>query len=212
MEIYEKKEFSESSNRFNCPIVTGYGEVLRSTRSDAGNPPVPFDTPAVNFDDLKLLKKACHKYCSGLGASRAVFLKAFDSALRAQTEFKESTVRRNQEILRKSEDKSRLAVLVASHPYHIDNLIHQQVSQTLADFGVDVVNEEIMSDAADDPFDEYCTISQWQYLNRVLKAASWATQRQRKIGFIQLNSFGCGPDSFIMDEVADLARQLRMPY
>lgn len=212
MVVYEKKEFSESSNSFNCPIVTGYGEVLRSTRSDAGNPPVPFDTPAVNFDDLKLLKKACHKYCSGLGASRAVFLKAFDSALRAQTEFKESTVRRNQEILRKSEDKSRLAVLVASHPYHIDNLIHQQVSQTLADFGVDVVNEEIMSDAADDPFDEYCTISQWQYLNRVLKAASWATQRQRKIGFIQLNSFGCGPDSFIMDEVADLARQLGMPY
>lgn len=212
MVVYEKKEFSDSSNSFNCPIVTGYGEVLRSTLANAGREPVPFDTPTVNFDDLKLLKKTCRKYCVGLGASRAAFSKAFAAALRAQGEFKESTVRRNREILEKSEGGGRLAVLVASHPYHIDNMIHQQVSQTLADFGVDVVNEETALDGADGGFDEYCTISQWQYPNRVLKAAQWAARRQRKIGFIQLNSFGCGPDSFIMDEVAGLAKRSGMPY
>ena len=57
MVVYEKKEFSDSSNSFNCPIVTGYGEVLRSTLANAGRGPVQFDTPTVNFDDLKLLKK-----------------------------------------------------------------------------------------------------------------------------------------------------------
>lgn len=193
MVVYEKKEFSDSSNSFNCPIVTGYGEVLRSTLANARRGPVQFDTPTVNFDDLKLLKKTCRKYCVGLGASRLAFSQAFEAALRAQGGFKESTVRRNREILERSEGGCRLAVLVASHPYHIDNMIHQQVSQTLADFGVDVVNEEIALDGADGGFEGYCTISQWQYPNRVLKAAQWAARRQRKIGFIQLNSFGCGP-------------------
>ena len=49
-------------------------------------------------------------------------------------------------------------------------------------------------------------MTQWEYLNRYYHAARWAGQTDG-VEVVQLNSFGCGPDPFILDEVAAILGQ-----
>jgi predicted nucleotide-binding protein (sugar kinase/HSP70/actin superfamily) len=43
-------------------------------------------------------------------------------------------------------------------------------------------------------------MTQWEYLNRYFHAARWAGEHEN-VEVVQLNSFGCGPDPFILEEV-----------
>jgi predicted CoA-substrate-specific enzyme activase len=205
--IYETKRHEKSSNSYNCPIVTGYSEVLKNTTLLAESAAIPFDSPAINFKNVKLLKKACWKYCQQFGVSIATFKSAFKSSLEAQADFKARIRMQNTEIFDDAVKNDKLVVLLASHPYHMDHLVHQKVSQILTDLGVSVINEDIVSDDTGEGFESFFAVSQWEYPNRILQAAWWASQQKYAVGLIQLNSFGCGPDSFIMDEIRDLAKR-----
>ena len=204
--IYEKKEFVHSANSYNCPIVTGYSEVMKSTSGLLESHKIPFDSPSINFGDKSLLRKACLNYFSKLGVNKTQFIKVFEIALLKQNEFKQAIRLKNREILNQAIKNNEPVVLVASHPYHIDPLIHQRASQILSGLGVHVINEEIAIEG-EEGFSHYFAISQWEYPNRILQAAWWVSQQNYPIGLIQLNSFGCGPDSFIMDEINDLAKK-----
>jgi predicted CoA-substrate-specific enzyme activase len=210
--VYEKNEYKKSANSYNCPIITGYSEVLKNTTFLAESENIPFDSPPINFNNINLLKKACWKYCNQLEVDRTTFNKAFNASLITQNEFKAQVKLKNREILDDATKNNELVVLIASHPYHIDNLIHQQVSQILSDFGVNVINEDIAFSNQNEGFNSFQTISQWEYPNRILQAAWWATQQKRAIGFVQLNSFGCGLDSVIMDEISDLTKRSSLSF
>lgn len=209
--VYEKNEFKDSTNSYNCPIVAGYSEVLKSPAELLKSHQISFDSPGINFNDKALLKKACLDYLSKLGVGKSQFVKAFEAALQKQNEFRQQLKQKNEEILKTAIQKNRPVVLVASHPYHIDPLIHQRTSQILSDLGVTVINEEIAL-GYDEGFSHYFTISQWEYPNRILQAAWWVSRQKYPVGLIQLNSFGCGPDSFIMDEINDLSKKHHIPY
>ena len=210
--VYEKKEFEKSSNSFNCPIVTGYSEVLKSTSAllDARN--IPFDAPSINFNDAELLEKACIKYLRTLGIKKTLAHLALGKALEVRRSVRSAVMKKNKSILKDAIQNNTPIVLLASHPYHIDRLIHQQVSQMLTDLGVAVINEEIAIGTNNEGFDKFFSVAQWEYPNRVLQAAWWVTRQENNIGFLQLNSFGCGPDSFIIDEIGELTRQSDVPY
>jgi predicted CoA-substrate-specific enzyme activase len=210
--VYAEKAFERSANSFNCPIVTAYAEVLRSARLPDASAAVPFDSPPVAFHDPLLLEKACRRYLRSLGVGAALFRRAFGRALRAQGEFRRALAEANDAILWEARRRGETVVLVAGHPYHADRMVHQQVSQILADMGVHVINEDIATGSEGEGFGEFLAVSQWEYPSRILQSAWWASRQPFPIGFIQLNSFGCGPDSFIMDEVRDLARRTHLPF
>jgi predicted nucleotide-binding protein (sugar kinase/HSP70/actin superfamily) len=50
-------------------------------------------------------------------------------------------------------------------------------------------------------------VSQWSYPNRVIQTALQVARLPRNVQMIQLNSFGCGPDAFLMDEVSEILKQ-----
>ncbi|MFV0470410.1 MAG: acyl-CoA dehydratase activase-related protein, partial [Paludibacteraceae bacterium] len=45
----EYKEFTQANNSFNCPVVSGYPDVIRSAIDPQANYNIPFDTPVINF-------------------------------------------------------------------------------------------------------------------------------------------------------------------
>ncbi len=210
--VYEKNDFESSSNSFNCPIVTGYSEVLKNTTYLSDSTGIPFDSPGINFNDNVLLKKACWNYCKNLGVKKSTFNASFNDALLEQEKFKIQLKIKNTEIYDDALMHNKPLVIVASRPYHVDHLIHQQVSQMLSDLGVNVINEDIIYKTKDEGFDSYYAVSQWEYPNRILQTVWWAAKQKHVMGLIQLNSFGCGPDSFIIDEVSDLANQSKISY
>ena len=77
--IFEHKEDPKARNSYNCPVVAGYSDVIRSSIDPEKNHGIPLDAPSTSFNDLKLLKKSCTAYLKSLGIKNSVIERAFSS-------------------------------------------------------------------------------------------------------------------------------------
>jgi predicted CoA-substrate-specific enzyme activase len=202
---YEKKGFNDAVNSYNCPVVTGYPEVIGSAINPSSYN-IPFDTPHVVFNKNRLLKKACYHYLNKFGVRRKVFLSAYYQALRAQAIFKQDLKQQAIKILKQAEQQNKTVILLAGRPYHLDPLIHHKIPELIAGYGIDVVTEDVTTDAEQQDLSSLQVLSQWEYSNRLYHAAKWAGTK-KNMHFIQLNSFGCGPDALTVDEVRRILDQ-----
>lgn len=207
MIIKEEKEFTSSSNSFNCPVVSGYPDVIRSSMDPQERVGIPFDKPVITFSNEKALKKACSGYLSSLGVSTSVFNRAFEKALIERENTKKALRDEQKKLFDKAVKDNKLVFVVAGRPYHADPLIHQKVGQILSDMGVDVFTDDIFRHEESKGFGKLNIVSQWAYPNRVVQAAMEVAKLPQNVQLVQLNSFGCGPDSFFMDETSEILKQ-----
>lgn len=202
--IYEQKEDASSRNSYNCPIVSGYSDVIKSSIEPTENHNIPFDSPVITFNNEKLLKKSCSAYLQTLGIDKRTINKAIRKAVAAQKEYLENLQNRSLEIIQKAHQQGKMVIVLAGRPYHIDPLIQHKISNCIADMGIDVVTENIGSAGNSDIYDELLSVTQWAYPNRIFKAAHYVANADENIHFVQLTSFGCGPDAFILDEMSNI--------
>lgn len=200
MVFYEESSFSDAANSYNCPVVTGYADVVRNVIDPQSNYGIPLDIPPVNFNDKKLLKKTCVNYLMSLGVSHRAADLAFEKAHESQAQFKSQLRNVAQEILENAIEEDRNVILLLGRPYHIDPLINHKIPDILTNFGLDVITEDSIPLDDEPILDNRHVMTQWEYLNRYFHAARWAG-RQANVEVVQLNSFGCGPDPFILEEV-----------
>ncbi|WP_455584141.1 acyl-CoA dehydratase activase-related protein [Bacteroides sp.] len=195
--IFEKKE--KEQNSYNCPIVTGYSEVIKSVQAEN----TPIDSPVVSFKDRKLLFKQCHELLSRYNIDSHTISKAFDKAEKEQDSYIRALVDYNKDILQQAANEDTLTVMLAGRPYHADPLIQHKVSDMLADMGVNVMTDDWVRDKNISANNAHF-VAQWAYTNRILKAAQWCATQGKNIQFVEMTSFGCGPDAFLVDEIRDL--------
>ena len=205
--VRERLEDKEANGSFNCPIVSGYSQVIRSAMETQDKYGVPLDAPVVTFSDEKLLRRACYKYLHGLGVPKDVFRAAFPKALEAQKKCTHELAERAKTILENARKNGRMVLLLAGRPYHTDPLVQHKISDMAADFGADIITEDIVRYADDDALDGINGVLQWTYVTRILKAARFVAGAEPFVHYVQMTSFGCGPDAFIIDEVSDILRK-----
>lgn len=189
----------KEQNSYNCPIVTGYSEVIKGVQ--AGD--IPIDSPTINFKERQLLSRQCVEYLQTLGIDRHVAEAAFKEAEDCQSKFVAELIRINEAALEQARREDKLVVLLAGRPYHADPLIQHKVSDMMADMGIQVITDDIVRNK-ELPVDDAHFVAQWAYPNRILKAARWCAGQSGRIQFVEMTSFGCGPDAFLTDEVRDL--------
>ena len=213
--VYEKKDDKKANNSFNCPIVTGYSDVIKSAINNEEKFGIPLDSPTFTFANKKLMRKACREYIQGLYniknsnayISQKEIYAAFEKAIMAQESYFERLNSDSRTILDNAVKDDRMVILLAGRPYHIDPLIQHKISDMVADFGVDVITEDIARDMELQP-EHVQNITQWSYTNRIFKAAYWAANKApANVHYVQITSFGCGPDAFILDEVTDILKR-----
>ena len=73
--VFEKQESGQNS--YNCPIVSGYAEVIKSVQRVG----VPIDSPTITFKDKDLLYKQCKAYLRTFSIPEKTIRKAFEEAL-----------------------------------------------------------------------------------------------------------------------------------
>ena len=195
--VFERPD--KGQNSYNCPIVTGYSEVIKSVQ----HTDIPIDTPVISFKDKKLLFEQCREYLAGLNIDQPTIIRAFRKALSEQEAYLQAIEEYNTSILWQAERENALTIILAGRPYHTDPLIQHKVSDLLSDMGIHVLTDNL-SEAPEVPEGEVHFISQWAYPNRILRAAYWCAQQGPNVQFVQMTSFGCGPDAFLTDEVRDL--------
>ncbi len=206
MVFFEENSFSDSANSFNCPVVSGYADVIRSVIDPKLKHDIPLDMPAINLDDKQLLKRACISYLSNLGIPKKIIRRAFGKAIEVQRQFKAQVRSLADDILIDARAEGRPVILLLGRPYHIDPMINHKVPDILTSFGLDVITEDSVPLEPDQTLDNRHVMTQWEYINRYFHAARWAGQ-QDHVEVVQLNSFGCGPDPFILEEVRTILNE-----
>ncbi|MCK5312281.1 MAG: 2-hydroxyacyl-CoA dehydratase, partial [Desulfobacteraceae bacterium] len=204
--VYEKNEFKDAVNSFNCPIVSSYPDVIESAVNPEKRFNIPFDKPVINFDDEDLFKKACIKYLKKFNISKKTINKAFANALVSQKKYKADIKAKAKELIAKAEKNNSLLIVLAGRPYHIDPLINHKTPEMLTDFGIDTITEDAIESDHTTAFKDIQVITQWSYPNRLYNAAHFTANHSDNFQLIQMNSFGCGPDAIVADEVKEILK------
>jgi predicted nucleotide-binding protein (sugar kinase/HSP70/actin superfamily) len=198
MVVFEAGE-AETSSHFNCPIVTGYPEVVASNVPAAIRQRMPIATPPVSFRTREALRITARKALAAAAVAADGFDAAFDAAWDDYQAFLQRRRRMGREAIEQARARQRPIVLLACRPYHLDPYLNHGIPEMLAGLGYDVVSSQWLADAGGSGTH---ILGQWAYPNRVLQAADW-TSGQPDVQLVQLNSFGCGPDAIVADEAAE---------
>ncbi|MBW1912884.1 MAG: CoA activase, partial [Deltaproteobacteria bacterium] len=200
--VYEQHE-QKGFNSYNCPIVTGYPDVIRSSVNPEGKHGVPFDMPTFSFKDINLLRKSCLKYFRQLGVSRRRFSKAFNMALDAHVTFKRTLREKALDVVKTAATEGRKVIMLVGRPYHLDRFINHGVPEILSQMGMDVITCDSVPPSQN--LDDVQVLTQWAYSNRLYNAGKFA-YGQKNVEVVQLNSFGCGLDAISTDELSEILK------
>jgi len=107
-----------------------------------------------------------------------------------------------EEALSWIEEHGRHGIVLAGRPYHCDPGINHDLPEMLGSLGLAVLSEDSVSHLAN-PDRPMRIVDQWMYHTRLLAAGKFSTLR-RDLDLIQLNSFGCGLDATVCDQVQEI--------
>lgn len=204
----EQREFSDASQNFNCPVITGYPDVARLNIDGLRAPGVDYISPAVAVDDEKAALPTLAATFSRFGVSADKIAGVLKKAYSAQSDYKRDIARFGDEAIAYMKENNASGVILAGHPYHIDPEVHHGIPQLINSYGVIVFTEDsVCGKVAElDERDEIDVIDQWVYHSRLYRSAMVVSKHPdfENVELVQLNSFGCGLDAISADQTAAL--------
>ncbi|MDC7220086.1 MAG: acyl-CoA dehydratase activase [Spirochaetales bacterium] len=199
---YSRPEYEDADNEYNCPVVTGYPQVIESSINPEGRG-IPFDRPPLSFASEKLIRQFCLKYLGERGVPESRAKRAFNAALDAQDKYREQVRETGARIVEAARKEKRTVMMVLGRPYHVDALISHKMGEMITSLGLDLITEDSLPLKDRTQLDDIKVLTQWTFPNRLYDGALWAAE-QENVEVIQLNSFGCGPDALTVDEIKPL--------
>ena len=196
---FEQPTFEDTANHYNCPIVTGYPDVIDGAVNPAERG-VKMDSPLINFRDTEQLRSGCLDYLACFDIGKLRFERAFVQALEIQQSFRKALLLKGAEVIAAARAQHCPLIVLGGRPYHIDPLINHHIAEMIAALGLHVLTEDALPLDTITLTEPLQVVDQWEYSNRLYRAAHWAGA-EPLAEFIQLNSFGCGPDAVIIDEL-----------
>ncbi|MDR2614790.1 MAG: acyl-CoA dehydratase activase-related protein, partial [Candidatus Accumulibacter sp.] len=236
---FERKEFADSDNHFNCPVVTSYPELIRNNIDYLKENGVHMIQPFLSLDDEKKLARQLMRVfpdiatdefrralaLSGAGAppfmspeseeklarrlarvfpyiAAGEIRRALAAGWAEQKRMKADIARQGEAVLDYLKETGKHGIILAGRPYHIDPEIHHGIPQIVTSLGMAVLTEDSVAHLGK-LASPLAVVDQWTYHARLYRAASLAAQ-EPALDVIQLNSFGCGLDSIVVEQVQEI--------
>ncbi len=197
---YERTEFGEAQNHYNCPIVTSYAENIKNNVEELKEERIRFRNPFLAFTSEKILADGLVKEFSEIPEEevRSAAAEAWKELEAARLDIQ----KKGEETLAWMEEHHVTGIVLAGRPYHIDPEIHHGIPEMINSYGVAVLTEDSVSHLA--PVERPLRVNdQWMYHTRLYAAANYVKTRE-DLELIQLNSFGCGLDAVTTDQVSEI--------
>lgn len=200
---YERNEFEEANNHYNCPIVTSYPENIKNNIDAIINGDVDFMHP---FLSLKNEETISYRLVEELSDKFSIPASEIQSAVHAAwTELaacREDMRKKGAETLHYLEKTGNRGIVLAGRPYHIDPEVNHGIPELINSYNMAVLTEDSISHLhpAEHPLN---VMDQWMYHSRLYAAANYVKTTEN-LDLIQLNSFGCGLDAVTTDQVASI--------
>lgn len=200
---YERQEFPDANNHYNCPIVTSYSENIKNNVDEITSGQMRFMNPFMAFTNEETLSK---QLVETFG--REFHIPESDVRDAVSEGWKELEITRleirekGEEVLRYMEETGRRGIVLAGRPYHVDPEINHGIPELINSYGICVLTEDSVSHLGEleRPL---IVMDQWMYHTRLYSAANFVKTRD-DLDLIQLNSFGCGLDAVTTDCVNDI--------
>ncbi|MBE5899377.1 MAG: 2-hydroxyglutaryl-CoA dehydratase [Lachnospiraceae bacterium] len=201
---YERNEFPDSNNHYNCPIVTSYAENIKNNVDEITSGKVRFLNPFMAFTSEEILTnqlvKVFGKEFPDITSNevRAAGAKAWAE----QNAFRQDMTDKGEEVLKYLEETGKRGIVLAGRPYHVDPEINHGIPELINSYGIAVLTEDSISHLGnvERPL---IVMDQWMFHSRMYAAANYV-KKTENLDLIQLNSFGCGLDAVTTDCVNDI--------
>ncbi len=197
---YERNEFPDAVNHYNCPIVTSYAENIKNNVDELHDPSIDFRNPFLAFTSEAVLSDRLVQVFPELpeGEVREAAHKGWEELAAVRRDIQ----KKGEETLKFLEETGRRGIVLAGRPYHIDPEIHHGIPDLINSYGLAVLSEDSVSHL--NPVERPLRVNdQWMYHSRLYAAANFVKTRD-DLDLIELNSFGCGLDAVVTDQVYDI--------
>ncbi len=198
--FYERNEFEEANNHYNCPIVTSYSENIKNNVEEIGRGEAVLRNPFMSFRDEKTIADALIKEFKELPACEII--EAVHLAWKELANARKDMQKKGEEVLAYLAETGKRGIVLAGRPYHIDPEINHGIPELINSYDIAVLTEDSISHLAK-PERPLIVSDQWMYHSRLYAAASYV-KTVENLDLIQLNSFGCGLDAVTTDQVNDI--------
>lgn len=197
---YERNEFPDAVNHYNCPIVTSYAENIKNNVDELNDPSIDFRNPFMAFTSEQILTDRLVEVFQEIPSQevRQAAHKAWEELAQTHRDIQA----KGEETLKYLEETGRRGIVLAGRPYHIDPEIHHGIPDLINSYGIAVFTEDSVSHLGE--VERPIRVNdQWMYHSRLYAAANFVKTRD-DLDLIQLNSFGCGLDAVTTDEVYEI--------
>ena len=197
---YERQEFPDAVNHYNCPIVTSYAENIKNNVDELNDPSIRFHNPFLSLTSEETVTERLVQEFPEISADevKAAAHKAWEE----MDHCRKDIMRKGEETLKYLEETGRRGIVLAGRPYHIDPEIHHEIPDLINSYGLAVLTEDSVSHLA--PLQRPLRVNdQWTYHTRLYAAANFVKEKDN-LDLIQLNSFGCGLDAVTTDQVNEI--------
>jgi len=198
----ERPEFEGADNHHNCPMVIAYPEVINANIDELKENNVRFHHPFLPYDTGKPLAKSLYREFKGFGITFKEIENALKLALEEDKRFKADIRKKGEEVVRILQETGKKGIVLSGRPYHLDPEVNKGIPNLLASMGLAVLTEDSVAylGRVERPLR---VLDQWMYHSRLYEAADFVS-KTRNLELVQLNSFGCGPDSIAAEQAQEI--------
>lgn len=173
---YERNEFPDSNNHYNCPIVTSYAENIKNNVDEITSGKMRFLNPFMSFTDKDaLLKQLQIVFEKEFSISATEIKAAVDAGWEELAAMREDIRRKGEETLKYMKETGRRGIVLAGRPYHVDPEINHGIPELINSYGIAVLTEDSVShlQEVERPL---LVMDQWMYHSRLYAAANFVKQ------------------------------------
>lgn len=200
---YSRKEYKDSDNHYNCPIVISYSEVLKNNVENIQEKNIKFLNPFLPFNINNLAKKILElDEFKEYNFTKKELIEAGKKAEAEYQKCKKDIRDKGTDTVRYIEENNLKGIVLAGRPYHIDPEINHGIDTLITSLGLCVLTEDSVSDKAEAKR-PIRVVDQWVFHARLYAAAEFVGKHDN-LELIQLNSFGCGVDAVTTDQVEEI--------
>ena len=200
---YERNEFAEANNHYNCPIVTSYPENIKNNIDAIVNGEIEFIHPFLSLTNAETLtRRLVEEFSDRFGITAEEIRSAVSAAWNELNACRDDMRKKGEETVRFLDQTGNRGIVLAGRPYHIDPEVNHGIPELINSYNIAVLTEDSVSHLH--PVERPINVmDQWMYHSRLYAAANYVKTTEN-LDFIQLNSFGCGLDAVTTDQAADI--------
>lgn len=199
-----------AKNKYNCPVVAYYPEVIGANISSLKNIIYINDYVSLNkpLVFVKKMTDILKKYFTGI--SQHDVYHAAIGAYHEYHNYMQNIYGETKRIIDKANEDNKEIIVLAGRPYHIDPLINHGIDHMICSYGCALVSEDGVAHLNKNHPDVH-VLNQWTYHARLYDSCEYVLDKPN-MDFVQLVSFGCGCDAITQDECRRILKENNKIY